>query len=263
VCAIGALALGAILLPSFGAQQKRGPFSEVELIRALSGDVPPKRVEELVRQYGVSFELTAQAETELRQAGATDELLKVIREAAPAAPPAGTLTIRSTPAGAQVYLDGNPAGVTKSDGELDLGQLSPGQHRLRVALTGYGDYSQTVTVAAGKSASIPVALTPLVKAPEAQPQPSPLHLVATFRVTHQHTIGSCEGNLIIGHGMLEYRADNQGRHSFASPLRDITYGSSIIGGGFYLRTKDGKQREFHSKSTAQILQILAYPANYQ
>jgi hypothetical protein len=261
VCAIGGLALGAVLLPSFGAQQKRGPFSEVELIRALSGDVPPKRVEELVRQYGVSFELTPQAEAELRQAGATDELLKVIREAAPAAPPSGTLTIKSTPAGAQVYVDGNLTGVTKPDGELDLGQLSPGQHKLRVTLTGYGDYSQAVNVAAGKSASIPVTLTPLVKAPEAQPQAQ--HLVATFRVTHQHTIGSCEGNLIIGHGMLEYRADNQGRHSFASPLRDITYGSLRIGGGFYLKTKDGKQREFHSDSTSQIFQILSHPANYQ
>lgn len=262
VCATWGLLLGTIPASDALAQHTRGPFSEVELIRALGGDIPPKRVEALVQRYGVSFELTPQAEAELRQAGATDDLLKAIRGAAPAPPATGTLSIKSTLAGAQVYVDGRLMGTTKAGGELNLGQLAPGGHKVRVTLAGYEDYEQTVSLAAGGSTSIPVTLSAL-KTSAPPVQASSPHLVATFRVTHEHAIGSCEGNLIIGRGMLQYVADNQGRHSFQSPLRDITYGSSKIGGGFYLQTKDGKQREFHSNSGPEIFGILANPANYE
>jgi PEGA domain len=253
-----------MLLPNTGAQQSRGPFSEAELIRALQGDIPPKRIEALARQYGITFELTSQAEAELRQAGATDELLKALRDLyrpPPPPPSAGPVTIRSTPAEAQVYLDGRLVGTTNATGELQLQQVKPGTYKLRLAHAGYEDYEQTVTVTAGQATSIPVSLkaSQLVAAAHAT-RPA---AVATFRVTHVHSIGSCDGDLIIGHGKLEYRADHNGSHSFESPLSDIIYGTSKIGGGFYLKTKDGKTRDFHSKSTSEIIQILAYPENYK
>jgi PEGA domain len=265
--AIGAtcgLALAMMLLPNSAAQQSRGPFSEVELIRALQGDIPPKRIEALARQYGISFELTSQAEAELRQAGATDELLQALRELyrpPPPPPSAGPVTLKSTPAEAQVYLDGKLVGTTNAEGELQLLQVAPGTHNVRLARAGYEDYEETLMLTAGQAARIPVSLKaskPIVAAHAPPPA-----AVATFRVTHVHTIGSCDGDLIIGHAKLEYRADHNGSHSFESPLSDIIYGSSKIGGGFYLKTKDGKTWDFHSKSTLAILQILEYPENYK
>jgi hypothetical protein len=249
------LALSAILSPSAVAQQKRAPFSEAEVIEALRGDIPPKHLEALVRQYGVAFELTPQVEAGLRQVGATDALLKAVRESfrAPPPPPQGALLIKSTPGGAQVYVNDKPMGVTGANGELCVRPLSPGEYKVKVTLAGYQDYAQTVSVEAGQPLIVTTILTTLQK-----------HLVGKFRVTHQHLIGSCEGDLIIGHGMLQYHADHQGPHAFESPLSNITYGTYSIGGGFYVLLKGEKQRrQFHSKSELEILQILAYHADYQ
>jgi formylglycine-generating enzyme required for sulfatase activity len=49
----------------------------------LKGDVPPNRVAELARDRGIDFEITAEVEGLLRQAGATDELIAALRELAP------------------------------------------------------------------------------------------------------------------------------------------------------------------------------------
>jgi hypothetical protein len=62
------------------AQVSPKPLSEDEIVRLLKGDVSPKRVAELARERGLSFELTPEAAGELRNAGAGDELLSTLRE---------------------------------------------------------------------------------------------------------------------------------------------------------------------------------------
>ena len=74
-----------LLSPAF-AQKTTKPLSEVDIVRLLKGQVSPMRVETLARRRGISFELTRQTESELRQAGATDSLLETLRELAPRPP---------------------------------------------------------------------------------------------------------------------------------------------------------------------------------
>jgi formylglycine-generating enzyme required for sulfatase activity len=84
---VAVIILYAFATPAFArAQASLKPMSKEAIIRLLKGDVPPKRVEALARQHGIDFQVTADTETELRQAGATEALMKVLRELATSAP---------------------------------------------------------------------------------------------------------------------------------------------------------------------------------
>jgi len=67
----------------------------------------------------------------------------------------GTIEIVSTPAGAEVYVDGEYQGITP----LNI-TVSPGAHSVQLTRPGYEDYSTTVTVEAGKTVILTVSLTP-------------------------------------------------------------------------------------------------------
>ena len=103
-------------------------------MQLLKGSVPAKRVGELAQSRGIDFQVTPDVETELRQVGATDDLLSLLRRLAPRT---ATLVIESCPGGAHVYVDDEPVGTTSSEGRLTLTMLSPGQHRVRLSLDGY------------------------------------------------------------------------------------------------------------------------------
>ena len=162
---------GAVLLCSaqwssfLQAQNSRKALSKDEVIGLLESGVPPSRVGQLAREYGVGFEVTPDVESDLKDAGASDELLDTLRKlgaknplAAPqpakpkpvpksTAPP--VLLIEATPGGAEVYIDDEPVGTTSSAGRLKLSRLSPGAHRVRLSLAGHRDYESNVTLAAG------------------------------------------------------------------------------------------------------------------
>jgi len=74
------------MLPGLYAQTPQPPLSKEDVLKLLSGNVSPKRVEALARERGIDFQLTPETESELRQAGATDVLLSALREIAPAPP---------------------------------------------------------------------------------------------------------------------------------------------------------------------------------
>ncbi len=159
----GALLLVCVLVTPAPAQKTRKPLTQSEVTDLLVNDVPSARVAELVRQYGISFQLNADIERTLRDAGATDELIGALRDASakvssppPASAPAATtpagppvLIVQSTPGGAQVYIDDEPIGTTSPEGRLKLSKLAPGSHRVRVALSGYRDYEETISLASG------------------------------------------------------------------------------------------------------------------
>ena len=67
-------------------------------------------------------------------------------------PATGSLTVRSEPAGANVYLDGEKEGTTP----VTIPDIAAGTHRLLLTLPGYGDTTQTVTIAAGVPADVTV-----------------------------------------------------------------------------------------------------------
>jgi TonB family protein len=86
--------------------------------------------------------------------------------ARPAAPTSGAADILSTPAGASVSLDGQPAGVTPLAGL----KLKPGKHRVELALEGHETWAGTVDVAAGDTGRVEVRL---VARPATPPPPTP------------------------------------------------------------------------------------------
>jgi hypothetical protein len=169
------LMIGVIALPCLmQAQKPRKALEKNEVIELLESGVAPDRVGVLARQYGIAFEITNEVEDQLRDAGATDELLATLRQAVssgasrapqpaatpPAPPPAGppVLLIEVTPGGAQTYIDDEPVGTTSSAGRLKLSSLGPGAHRVRLSLAGYRDYEQSVELVAGQTAEVKASL---------------------------------------------------------------------------------------------------------
>jgi hypothetical protein len=70
---------------------------------------------------------------------------------------AGTLQVNSDPQGANVFLDNLCRGVTP----LTLTPVEAGSHSLLVRLTGYNDYTSTVTIAPGQVVQVQTGLTPV------------------------------------------------------------------------------------------------------
>lgn len=68
------------------------------------------------------------------------------------------LSVASEPAGAMVYVDGQPRGTTP----LGLKSLAPGDHRVRVVKTGYLENSRVLTLRAGRAHALDLKLTPHV-----------------------------------------------------------------------------------------------------
>lgn len=158
-----------------GAPKARQPLSKNEVLDLLKSGVPPARVEGLIRQYGVAFALTPQAESQLRRAGAGESLLKAVREGASQSSTSHgnatgnpVLIIQSTPAGAQVYVDDELVGTTSQEGRLKLSQLAAGEHLLRLSHAGFADSTERLRLAAGETTVI-VTLETLKTAPQALP----------------------------------------------------------------------------------------------
>jgi hypothetical protein len=70
-------------------------------------------------------------------------------------PAPGTISVSSSPSGANVYLDDAYKGITP----LTITDVSPGTHTIEVKLEGYQDWSTSVQIAAGGTASVPASLT--------------------------------------------------------------------------------------------------------
>ncbi|MBI1983750.1 MAG: PEGA domain-containing protein [Acidobacteria bacterium] len=176
------------------AQESKRPLSKSQVIELLENSVPSARIADLASQYGIAFELTSQAENELREAGATDELLKSLREiaakATAATPPAPepvtapspvppVLLIETSPPGAEVYIDEERAGKTSPEGKLKVSNLPPGQYRLRASLEGHQDYSRDVDLSAGQTTVVAVALVAEKPSPAETPAPTSAPAQAT------------------------------------------------------------------------------------
>ncbi len=172
------LATGAVR-QDLAAPESRKPLTQKEIIDLLTNDVPPPRVGELARQYGITFVMTSTTEQTLRDSGADNNLIETLRKIAPktVAPPSSqtptanssppVLVIQSSPGDSQVYIDDEPVGTTSSEGRLKLSKLGAGEHRVRVAHAGYADFEQTVTLSSG-----PTTVEAQLQASSAQSPPA-------------------------------------------------------------------------------------------
>jgi formylglycine-generating enzyme required for sulfatase activity len=77
----------------------------------------------------------------------------------------GSINVKSTPAGAKVYLNGNQKGVTP----MTISGLSPGSVGLKVVHDGYETVEDTVQIEAGKEETLNYALAREVGAPTTKP----------------------------------------------------------------------------------------------
>jgi hypothetical protein len=283
-----ALLAAIALIPTFGiAQRAPKKLAKQDVIDLLTGDVPSDQVAEEARKAGISFQVTASVAKEIRDAGGSEDLINVLRTLAPRAPaapasaprtaPASSppvLVIESSPGQSQVYIDDEPKGSTSPEGRLKLTQLAPGDHLVRISLTGFQDHEETVTLAAGKVTTVATTLQPPVAPPVSSPpqlpqteetptvpapQPSlpptlsrmPHNGFVSFRVAHDHNRNGkdyCVGVMSVGNGMIYYKADN-GVHVFEIPLnsvrearRNITYLVKL--GAFHIRLKKGTNFNF-------------------
>ena len=90
------------------------------------------------------------------------------------APTTGGLTLNTVPSGATVVLDG----VVKGTTPLDITGITPGQHTIRLSLSGYEEESQTVSVLGGQASTYRVPLAALTGSEPTAPlvsdlQPAP------------------------------------------------------------------------------------------
>ncbi len=75
------------LIPSLGNAQKAAKkLTKQDIIDLLTGDVSSDDVAQEARKSGISFQVTASVAKEIRDAGGTDDLIRVLRTLAPPAP---------------------------------------------------------------------------------------------------------------------------------------------------------------------------------
>jgi DNA-binding beta-propeller fold protein YncE len=161
------------------AQNPRKPLSKDEVVELLKGGISSGRVADIAHDRGINFELTPEAEDELRGAGATDELIRTFRELAPK--PA-QIVVETSP-DAQVYLDDTFVGQASSQGRLVIGNPKPGDHALKVSLAGRKDYQQPVTVVAGQVAMVKTMLEEVGLSPGTLPPSRGRSLTGKWRGT--------------------------------------------------------------------------------
>ena len=155
---VASVMLCAGLLPlKAAAQGAPHRLSKEDVVKLLTGQVSPHRVSQRARQQGIDFEVTPEVERQLRQAGATDELVATLRELAPK--PA-QIVVQTSP-DAHVYLDDTFKGQAGAQGRLVIENPTPGDHSLRVSLVGKKNYEQQITVLAGQTANVRATLADL------------------------------------------------------------------------------------------------------
>ncbi len=153
-------------------EQSSRPLGKDEVVNLLKREVSSERIEETARRAGISFEMTAEVEKELREAGATDSLIKALRELSLQL---SFLTIEATPGDAQVFIDGDFVARTSPEGRLNVATQVTGVHKVRLWLEGYREYVQTVEFKPGQTVSVTAKLEslPPAQGPTLGPQQAP------------------------------------------------------------------------------------------
>jgi hypothetical protein len=145
------------------------PFTLDQVLLLLKQDaIPMRRRKEAIENRGVAFALSSDTLAKLESAGASDEILDVIKskaKPAPAPPPApkavvkGNLSLTCAPAECQVSLNGTSIGATAA-GALQATGLTPGNWIVDVSKEGFVGKQSTVIVEPAKSATVAITLEP-------------------------------------------------------------------------------------------------------
>ena len=164
-------------MPSARAKKTDDPFLNgapftLEQMLKLVGDspIPMHRRKEAIQARGVDFPGTPEELDKLKAAGATDDVLDLIRSktrqstvavahAAPKPLPTGGMSLSCSPNECEVSLNGKSIGPTLG-GKLEVSKLSPGKWVVDFSKDGYIGHQSTVVVEADKVASLDTELEP-------------------------------------------------------------------------------------------------------
>jgi hypothetical protein len=145
------------------------PFTLDQVLRIIGQDaIPLRRRKEAIENRGVDFSMSAAVVARLKAAGATEDVLDLIKNKAkplppppePPKPPAqGSVSVICAPAECEVALNGAPRGST-NNGTLELSGIAPGSYAIDLARGGYVSRQNTLTVEAGKTATVSATLDP-------------------------------------------------------------------------------------------------------
>jgi len=139
------------------------------VVPATSAETEPAVTEDIIK--GVTLEPTPEPTKEITQVITTERTTektpeptpkptmeptteKTAEPTEPPGPQVGWLTILSTPSGAEVSIDGTPAGVTPVTGR----ELGAGAHSIRVTMAGFEPFQESKTIGAGEQAAIDATL---------------------------------------------------------------------------------------------------------
>ena len=146
------------------------PFTFDQVIQLLKQDaIPIRRRKEALENRGIAFALSSDAVSKLQSAGASDEILDVLKSkakpavaTAPAAPkilPKGSLNLTCAPAECQVSLNGTSIGPT-AGGALQAAGLTPGNWVVDFSKEGFRGNQSVVIVEPSKASAVAVTLEP-------------------------------------------------------------------------------------------------------
>ena len=115
--------------------------------------------------------------TETRERPPTMVTGLIVTTREPLGPQAGWLTVISTPSGAEVSIDGTPAGVTPVIGR----ELGTGSHSIAITMAGYEPYHAEKTIGNGEQAAVDATLKeiPVTLVPTSRPTLEPTFVPIT------------------------------------------------------------------------------------
>jgi PEGA domain len=144
------------------------PFTLDQILILLKQDaIPLRRRKDAIENRGVDFSLSSDTLAKLEAAGATDDILDLIKTKAKPAPPApapkpvakGMLSLACAPAECKVSLNGSSIGPTEG-GKLEVAGLTPGHWTVDFSKEGYMVHQAVVVVEPAKSTAVSATLDP-------------------------------------------------------------------------------------------------------
>ena len=147
------------------------PFTFDQVLK-LVGDspIPARRRKDAIQARGIDFALGSEELDKLKAAGATDDMLEMIKSkakvsaatvahVAPKPAPTGGMALNCSPGECDISLNGKSIGPTLG-GKLELSKLTPGKWVVDFNKDGYISRQNTVTVESDKVASLSATLEP-------------------------------------------------------------------------------------------------------
>src|SRR5579862_626554 len=249
------------------------PFKFDQVVKLLRQNaIPLRRRKEAIQHRGLAFSLSPEGIDKLKAAGASEEMLVVIKNKAktetatlpavappppppppPPKPPAGKLALKCSPGECEVNLNETPRGVTQN-GTLEVADLLPGQWTVGLKKKGYLDRQAVVMVEADRTVAVAEVLTPTRETREAfgaelfqkvlssigKPgEKTPVAVEASGSTT----TWSCEGRSV---RWLLWMRNQPDRGLFQvksgqDPLREVTFAGSQYSPGKKLKGQEAVQ----------------------